>query len=268
VFPLAGKAFPTSGDELAKSIQEALGTVLSFAKKSAGVTVQSPKFPVVKQLKVDLDGATVNAGEPPPTPAPSGKRQPGIQVGQLEVSGHPINYEASKVDLELSAKDVSFEFAKDKKGNPLLVLSEAGEGSVDVNVTKANLQALAKAVASAAAKEQGVTIQDVEVDLQQQGKRSLTANARVKAKKMLVSGVIHVKGALEVDDELKATVSDLSCTGEGMIGTMVSSFVQPKLKAYNGKQIPLMTFSLGDVALRDLKIDAKNGLHVTARFGK
>jgi len=53
-----------------------------------------------------------------------------------------------------------------------------------------------------------------------------------------------------------------------MIGSMVAGFIQPKLKSYNGKKVPLMAFSLGDLALRDLKIDVKNGLHVTAGFGK
>jgi hypothetical protein len=31
--------------------------------------------------------------------------------------------------------------------------------------------------------------------------------------------------------------------------------------------VPLMAFSLGDVALRDLKIDLKKDLHITAAFG-
>lgn len=268
MFPLAGKAFPQDARELEQSIRSALEEVLTFPKTGTPVELDAPQYPKVKRLKVDLSGAKVSAKEPPPQPKPTGKREPGIDVDQLEVQGHPIQYENSKVSLELKGKQVSFEFAKDKTGKPLLVLTDANEGHVDVNISKPDLQSLALAAASLAAKEQGVTIQDVSVDLKSEGKRAVSASVRVKAKKLMVSGVVNLAAKVVVDDELNATISDLNCTGEGMIGTMVAGFVQPKLNEYNGKKIALMAFSLGDLALRDLKIDVKSGLHVTAGFGK
>jgi hypothetical protein len=118
-----------------------------------------------------------------------------------------------------------------------------------------------------AAKEQGIKIEGLDLTLASAGPRSLAVDARVKAKKMMVSGVIHIKGKVDVDDEMNATVSGLECKGEGMVGTMVAGVVQGKLKPYEGKVFPLMTFSLGDVALRDLKIDVKNTVKVSADFG-
>jgi hypothetical protein len=268
VLPLAGKAFPINAQELEDSIRSALEKVLTFQKTAAPVKVDAPKFPIVKQLKVDLSGARVGAKEPPPRPKPSGKRQVGFEVDQLELEAHPIRYENSTVNFNLKGKQVRFEFARDQKGKPLLVLSEAAEGHVDVNVSKADLQSLALAAAKLAAKEQGVTIQDVNIDLKSEGKRSLSATARVKAKKLMVSGTLNLSARVVVDDELNATISDLKCTGEGMIGTMAAGSVQPKLKEYNGRKIALLAFLVGDLSLRDLKIDVKAGLHVTARFGK
>jgi hypothetical protein len=268
VFPLAGKTFPTTADELEAAIRDALAEVLTLPKPASAVAVDAPKYPEVKKLAVNLDGASVSATEPPPKPKPTGKREPGVRVARLDVSGHPIKYENSKLDMELTAKDVSFEVAKDKKGNPLAVLSDAAEGSVDAKISKADIKAIAMNVGGAAAKQQGVTLQDVDIDLKSTGPRSVAADVRVKAKKMVMSGVLHVKGRLDVDDELNATVSDLSCEGEGVIGSMAAGVVQGFLKKYNGQQVSLLAFSLGDVTLRDLKIDAKNGLHVTAKFGK
>jgi hypothetical protein len=96
----------------------------------------------------------------------------------------------------------------------------------------------------------------------------VAVEVRVKAKKMIMSGVINVKGRLDLDDELNATVSGLSASGEGVIGTMASGFLQNKLKAYEGKKFPLMAFSLGDTTLRDLNISAKGAnLQVSASFG-
>jgi hypothetical protein len=202
------------------------------------VTVDAPKFPSIKRIKVDISDASVSADEPPPKPKPTGKREKGVHVDQLEVVGKPIRYEGSKLELELKAKNVEFDFGKDKGGKPLLVLSGADEGHVDAKIAKADIRALATA-----------------------------ADVRVKAKKMLVSGVLHITGRLDVDDELNATVSGLDCTGEGVIGTVAAAALRAKLKPYDGQQVPLVAFSLGDVALRDLKIDVKSGLHVTARFG-
>lgn len=268
MFPLAGKKYPNSADELAGSIREALSEVLSLPKNGSAVVLEAPKYPAVKKMRVDLDGARVHAATPPPPPKPTGKRQPGISVSQLEVTARPIKYETSKVDVQLKGTGLEFEFAKDKKGGPLLVLTDAEDGQVDLRINKADVQSLATAAASAAVKEQGVTIKDVEVNLRSEGKRSVGADVRVNAKKLMVRGVIHIKGKLDVDDELNATLSGLECTGEGVVGSIVAGIVQPKLKPHNGRRIPLVAFSLGEVALRELKIDTKNGLHVTARFGK
>ena len=267
MFPLAGKNFPSSSEELDEAITGALQDVFTLPARQRAATVAGGDYPSVKKLTINLDGATVSATQPPPQPKPTGKRQPGITVEQLEVSGRPICYEQSEVDLHLKARGVVLEFAKDKKGNPLLVLNDAREGQAEAHIRKDDLRTLVTAIATAAAKEQGVKIQEIDLDLKSEGKRSIAVDARVKARKMMVSGVVHLTGRADVDDELNATLSNLSCTGEGMIGNMAAGLLQGKLKNYDGKQFPLMAFSLGDVTLRDLKVDTKDGLKVVAKFG-
>ena len=269
MFPLAGKTFPKTADDLTTAIQDALADVLSFPKKGGGVKATGGDFPDIKTLKVDLSDATVNVNDPPPVPKPKGKRTPGITVGQLDVTGHPVYYEKSKADLELKAKGLTFDFAHDAKGNALLVLTDAKDGHVQVKITKADLQAMLLAAASAAAKQQGVTIQELDVNLEATNDRSIAADVRVKAKKMVMSGVINIRGKADIDDDLVATLSDLACTGEGMIGGMAAGFLQGKLKSYDGKKFPLMAFSLGDTTLRDLNISARGAnFQVTAGFGR
>ena len=267
MFPLAGKAFPTSADELAEAISGALGQVLTLAKKDGAVSAEGGKYPSIKKLKINLNNAAVSATEPPPKPKPTGKREDGISVDQLEIVGKPIKYEQNQLELELKASGVKFDFGRDKKGQALLVLADAKEGHVLAKMSKEDIKSLARAAAEMAAKPQGIKIEDLDLTLTSEGKRSLAADVRVKAKKMMVSGVIHITGRVDVDDEMNATVSKLDCDGEGMIGAMASGLVKSKLKPYEGKTFPLMTFSLGDVALRDLKIDVKNHVQVSADFG-
>lgn len=268
MFPLSGKDFPENADELATGIRDALADVLKFPKKSDPVTITGDRFPAIKQVKVDLSGAEVSAKEPPPQPKPKGKRQPGVTVDQLQVVADPICYEKSKANFDLNARGLKFDFAHDQRGNAMLVLTDAKDGHVEVKISKSDLQSLLMSAASTAAKQQGATVQDLQLSLESSGPRSIAADVRVKAKKLVVSGTVNVKGKVDVDDSMVATLSDLSCTGEGMIGGVVAKFLQGKLQEYNGKRIPLMTFSLGDVALRDLKISTKNAIQVSAEFGR
>src|SRR3954470_23841158 len=125
MFPLAGKAFPATTDQLTDAIREALEDVFTLPDKSAGVSAEGGKFPDVKSVTLDLDGATVSATDAPPKPVGVGKRESGITVGKLEISGHPIRYQKAKLDLDVSAKGLAFDFDRDKKGHPLLVLTDA-----------------------------------------------------------------------------------------------------------------------------------------------
>ncbi len=268
MFPLAGKNFPSSSEELASSIRDALADVLTLPKDGSIVKAEGGKFPVIKKLTVNLNGAMVSATKPPPQPKPIGKREPGIDVGQLEILGHPIKYDHNKLDLHVNAKDLHFDFGRDNNGNPLLVLTEAGEGNIEAKISKADMQGLLLAAAQEAGKQQKISIVDLQLDLTQSGPHSVKVDARVTAKKMLIKGVIHIQGKLDIDEELNATISNLSAKGEGAIGNLVSGIVQSKLKPFEGRSVPLMTFSLGDIAMRDLKIAVTNNVQVTARFGK
>ena len=118
-----------------------------------------------------------------------------------------------------------------------------------------------------AAKEQGVTIQDLKLDLTSKGPRAIAVKADVKAKKLVVSGQLTIRGQAELDDKLVATLSDLACDGQGVIGKMAAAFLREKLKKLDGQKFPLMAFSLGDVALRDLQLNINGAVEIDARFG-
>lgn len=266
MFPLAGKDFPTTTEELTTAIHDALADVFKLPSKSA-VKATGSQYPALKSVTLDLDGASVSATEPPPKPLGVGKRKTGVTVDKLEISGHPIKYQKAKLDLDVTAKGVSFDFDRDKKNHPLLVLTDAEDGKVSAKISKADLQAVALEAATLAAKQQGVAIQELTLDLTQAGPRSVAAKVRVKAKKMMMSGVVNIAGKLDVDDDLNATLSGLTCTGEGIIGSAAAGMLQGKIKPLNGKEFPLMAFSLGDIKLRDLKMKVGANIEVSAAFG-
>jgi hypothetical protein len=268
MFPLAGKDYPTSSQALADSIQEALGDVLTFAQNARPVIIDGGDFPALESVRVDLSNATISTDSPPPPPKPMGDRQSGPTVKQLNVIGKPVRYQGSAASFELAATGVSFDFARDAQSQPLLVLTGAESGHVDLNIDANDLQSLLRAAATIGARQQGVTIQDLQVTLTSQGPRTVDVLVRVKAKKMMMSGAVVLRGRVEIDDALVATLSNLSCTGEGMMGNMAAGMLQTKLRQFEGKQIPLTTFSLGELSLCDLKISTDNGLRITADVAK
>src|SRR3954452_5223096 len=267
MFPLAGKTFPQDADELASAIRDALTEVMSIPKPDTAVKIDGNGFPELKQVKVNLSGAQVSAKEPPPKPKPTGKRQPGVRVANLEVVGKPIKYGQNKLDLSLKARDVAFDFARAKRGNPLLVLTSAKDGHVQAKISKADIESLLLTVARELASHQKVDVQSLKLDLKSDGQRSVAADVKITAKKLFVTSTVHLTGRVDVDDELNAKLSDLGAEGEGMVGKLVAGVVQKKIKPHEGETIPLMTFSLGDVSLRDLKISVKNDVQVSAEFG-
>jgi hypothetical protein len=85
---------------------------------------------------------------------------------------------------------------------------------------------------------------------------------------MIMSGTVTLRGRASIDDDLTATLSNLAATGDGMIGNLAAGLIQSKLQPHEGKRIPLMTFSLGEVTLRDLQITTTPTLHLSATFGR
>src|SRR5215203_5684125 len=141
MFPLAGKSFPTSAGELADALTTALAGIFTLPSEDS-VQLQGGKFPAIKTVSIDLDGATIAANKPPPKPIGTGKRAPGPRVDKLDLSAQPIQYEQAKLNLKLSASGLKFDFDRDKKGNPLLVLTEAKGGKVDARISKDDIEAL------------------------------------------------------------------------------------------------------------------------------
>lgn len=267
MFPLSGTTFPASIDELKAAIRGGLSEVLKLRDPSSAIQIQGA-WPALESMTIDLNDATLQMTQPPPKPKPKDDRQKGITVQQLEVLGHPIRYGRSAADLAVSATGVALDFAHDQSGRALLLLSDAASGHVEMKIGKSDLQAALTDAATTAAKPHGVSIQDLQLNLTSDGPRSLSGELRVKAKKMVMSGVVLLRGRIDINDSLVATLSNLACSGEGMIGGMAAAMVNTKLKSFEGKTIPLTALSLGDTKLRDLTITAGQTIAVTANFGR
>ncbi len=264
MFPLSATTFPSSAPDLAGLLSESLQRI--FITKAEPVTIESDSYPALQSLRITLDGAQLRP-VPPRPPAISGDSSPALQVAELALSGSRLSLGPATADLELTARDVRLDQSRDEKNEIVLVLRSAAEGRVSIAADKAEIEKAIAALAAVEAGRQGVTIEGVRLHLHERGPRSLSAEVEVKARKLFFSTVIRIAAQLDLDEELKATLSGLVCNGEGTIGTLACSVLAPHLQKLNGRAFSLMALPLGDIRLRDVRLAAGDRISVQAEFG-
>lgn len=267
MFHLGGMSFPASREQLISAVTEGLRELVTLAPGRETVKFEGGNYPAFDRVIVDLTGARSAMDKIPPEPRGVGQRQPGPTAGRFEVVAHPLFLRTAALDLSLTAANARFDYDRDAGGRPVLVLMDARDGHVTLSGRKQDLDALVLAGAKEAAARQGIQIADAQLTLAQIGDRSFSADVRVKAKKLFVTATVHIRGKLTVDDTLNAKIFDLSCAGEGVMGEMACTAIRPQLQKMNGQTLPLTALSLGQVRLRDVRMQVGETILLTAAFG-
>lgn len=264
MFPLFTTNFPATASDLARLMNESVQRV--FATAGTPVTVESDSYPALQTLRIQLDNARLRPSPPRP-PAIFEERIAALSAKEFILQGTAIGLGPVVVDLHLVARDVRLDRARDAEQGIVLLLQSAAEGNVKIAADKADLEKAIAAVASHEAGKQGVTIEDVKLDLRPSGPRSLGGEVQVKAKKLFFSTVIRVAAQLDLDVELNATISGLACRGDGAIGTLACGVLAPHLQKLDGRSFSLLALPLGEVRLRDVRLSAADKIEVQAEFG-
>ena len=147
MIPLEGNDFPTTPADLADALRIALRDVVRLPDERAAVAVDADR------LRIDLSGGSVTVPGQLPDTAGVGQTQPGPAFKSLEVLAHPVIVEGARIQFDLTAAAVSFNFDRTRAGRPVLTLAAATDGRVAVRISKADLQAVVTAKARAAAQK-------------------------------------------------------------------------------------------------------------------
>ncbi len=251
MFILGGIKHPANPAELIASLREGFARFLTLPSGREVAQIEGA-FPALARLGIDLTGASIGAEDLPRKPQVA-QRRPGPSVARIDIAAKPFIFENARVDIEASAKNVTFDFAFDAAGRPLMVPRAAIDGRATTRIAMNELRALVLALAKKAALQQGVTVLSVDLDLASLGSRSLQFEAKIKAR-LFVSATVRLRGRLDIDERLNATLSSTECEGEGMVGGLATGLLRPKLKQLERQPIPLATFALGDLQLSRLEI--------------
>lgn len=270
MIPIFCNTAPHDNDSLVEAVTNGLATV--FRLESRHAVCLTGTFPSFDAISIDLSGAEVDLASPPGNGLGTGRRQPAFTAKQFSIVGRPIKRIGATVDMELHGSDMRFDFDRNCEDQSVLVLVEAS-GTLRLDLTHDSLQTLLLEGLREVAAKQSIEVERTDVTLVQLDARSLEIQLRISATKragfLPVRGVLVVSGRLEVDDALVAKVSELSCHGEGIVGSLITPLVRPKLDDCNGKTFSLASLPLGDLALHDLELDtSSNRVNMEAIFGK
>jgi hypothetical protein len=264
MFPLKTATLPANARDLGRRLNESLRDL--FDLPNDPVIVREVSYPHLASLTVSLDGAHLR-GQPPPVPSFGGKPIPALTVDSFRAKGSAMSVGPAAIDFVLEAQHLDLHRANDAVGNVVLVLHKAADGRVEVSISRSDLEVLIAKVAKTEAAKHGVAIDEVQLTLRSNSPRSLAAEVRLRAKKLFLSTSLRITGQLDLDEELNARISGLDCTGDGAIASVACGVLKPHLQKLERREFPLMSLPLGEVRLRDVRIDVGDKLSITADFG-
>lgn len=268
--PLAAAELPATGGQLVDSMVAAWKKALAFPDPSRVVTVVGGRYPFVDSMRVDLSHANA---VPNARRAKVGDHKPGAQrlaVRDFALVADPLvsRQTGSQVTMQVTATDVRFDVQKDKSGQPLLLMADAGNGTLHFDAAVADME---RAVL-AGAKERGggglLSVRTVDLDFRAVGPRSIDVSVRAGVSVGFVPAGLRFTARVDVDDRMNARISNLTADGDEALGPLLVQFIRPSLSKFDGKTKPLMSFPSPNVKLKDVQIRAGERVTLDAVFGR
>lgn len=263
MLPLKPGQNPKTSEELRTALEVTLKDVVEKAGSLVSIVGDIPD---IESLAIDLSGASIS--EPPPRPElASGKTHESLTTKSFRLDGSNISLFGTRADLVMNATDLRVDVAAATRGNRVLVFRHASSGDLRLAISKASVEQLIRAIGKREASKHGVALDDVSVNWKPRGERGVDLDVHVKARKFFMSASLALTGSVDVDEKLGTRLSNLHCRGEGAIAGMACAMLQPHLERVNGRTFSLRSLPIGDMAVRDLQVNAGDPLEIRATFG-
>jgi hypothetical protein len=262
MIPLARKTFPSSKADLAQALDEALRRYAS--KEGPIVEVHARVFPYIDEVAINFDGAQLQL-PPPQPPKLTGETTPAFEAAVVSLSARQISIRGLPFNLQFGARDVVFHKAQDENENAVIVVHNVRDGTLTISAAQLDLERAIEQIA----KEEGcgLTIEQVRLSVRARGQRSLALELQVQAKKLFLRVRIDISTQIDIDDNFTIKISNSKCKGEGSIGSIACSTLEPMFRKLEAKSFSLKSLPLGDVHVRDIRLAVADTIELTADFG-
>ena len=261
---LGRKDFPSPRGDLAETLDDALHRFVE--KPGQIVDLRSRVFPLVDEIRVNLDGAIIDSS-PPPLVKAEGETSRAFETSLVTVNGRKISAGGVPLDLRTEIHDVVFDKGFDANGDAVLVLRRARGGHLMISASQLELEQAFVRIIGAKARLYGIDLERVRLAMRARGRRSIAADIQVWAKKFFARAKIDIYAQLDVSNDFVVQISQLKCKGDGKLGSFVCKTLQPFFDRVLEKSFSLKSIPLGEIQLRDIHVAVADTVDLTVDFG-
>jgi hypothetical protein len=267
VFPFADDRLPDTADDFAAAMERGYRKALKLPDDAKVVTTAGGTYPIVESLRIDVCDAVVKDPENKRKPSDRQLAIHGLDAARFEFVGRGMTVERSTMNLAMSATDARLLFTRDKDGKPLLVLGSAKQGHVSAEMSLDDVEALLLAAARKGSRAYGLSVERTRLKMTVEDNRTVRVDLKLFTRVGFVPAGLRFRARLDINDDLTAKLSGLSCSGDDVLGPLIGGLVHPFLARYNGTTRPLMNFPQTEMRLRGVQITADDTIRVAADFG-
>jgi hypothetical protein len=261
---LGRKDFPSPRGDLAQALEAALHR---FVQKSGPmVDLRSRVFPLVDELRVNLDGAKLDS-PPPPLAEVEGETALAFETAVVNVRGRNISIRGVPLNLRMEMRDVVFHKGADANGDAVLVIHRAREGQLVISAAQLNLEEAFGRLGGEKARLWGVDLERVRLAMRARSRRSLAADFKIQAKKFFARANIDIYAQLDISNEFEAKVSEVKCKGDGKLGSFACGALAPFFEKLKSNTFPLKSLPLGGLQIVDVHVAVADTVELTVDFG-
>ena len=261
---LGRKDFPSPRGELAEALDDALHRFVE--KPGPIVDLRSRVFPLVDEIRINLDGAIVDSS-PPPVAEAEDQTQPAFETSLVTINGRRIYVRGVPVDLRSEMRDVSFNKGSDANGDAVLVLRRVRDGHLVISAVQLELEQAIIRIAGAKARLYGIDLEQVRLFMRARGRRSIAADIQVVAKKFFARAKIDIYAQLDISNDFVVQISEIKCKGDGKLGSFACATLAPFFEKLKSKTFSLTSIPLGEIQLRDVHVAVADSVELTVDFG-
>jgi hypothetical protein len=261
---LGRKDFPSPRQDLAQALDDALHRFVQ--KPGPIVDLRSRVFPLIDEVRVNLNGAKFDSPAPPLAKV-EGETALAFETAAVNVSGRNISVSGVPLNLRMEIRDIVFHKGTDANGDAVLVVHNARDGQLVLSAGQLGLEEAIARIGGAKARLWGVELEQVRVAMRARSRRSIAADIQIWAKKFFTRAKIDIYVQLDITSEFIVKISQLKCKGDGKLASFACAALQPLFARTMEKSFPLKSIPLGQIQLRDIHIAVADSVELTVDFG-
>jgi hypothetical protein len=263
MIPLNRKDVPSPRDDLAQALDAALHR---FVQKSGRIVdLRSRVFPLVDEVRINLDGAKLDS--PPPLAKVEGETTLAFETAVVTVRGRNISVRGIPIDLRMELRDVAFHKGVDANGDAVLVIHRAGEGQLVVSAAQLDLEEAIGRLGGEKARLWGVDLEQVRLAMRARSRSSLAADIQIWAKKFFTRAKIDIYAQLDITNEFVMKIGQLKCKGDGKLGSFACAALIPLIERTKSESFALKSVPLGGLRIVDVHFAVADTVELTIDFG-